>query len=183
MAKSTITPTPIAKSLEVLAAAKMLKDGFRTTVVSSELKMSSGRVSDIRNELLASGENEINSQKVGGALPSVSTFLRKHRLLDATAFVKCLLARFEIESGGACILNTPVETDLIVDSHRDYLSFMSPFGRPTAIELSNRLSLNESWVLARDVSMNLIRIYSCKTCQNDRIVHEDQRINTECPYC
>lgn len=168
----------LSHAYETQRIASLLSYGYRKKVIEAELKVTTSRVSRVFSELKALNISSLTSGQC--SLPTARHILQKKKALDATCFIKCLMARTK-HIGDVRGMRFELET--IRSAHIDYIKFMYSDTGVEGDESQPMIKINEAYVLARDLSDDLIRIYRCKKCDNDRVVHEEQKTSSNCQFC
>ena len=168
----------IERARQTAEAVDMLLRGYRTQTVCNELRLSRDRVAGIRSALIAEGYDLPSN--VRGVEITVPTIMSKaDGVIESTMFCHELMSYFNLLYPGHRILT---KRATVSDVNYAYTSYMRIMDRVNG-SLTTRLRITDCWVLARDLSMNLIYFYSCRKCGCHRVVHEDQKISTRCPFC
>lgn len=158
----------IAQFTQMAHAIKLLRQGYRTPIVVIETGLGTTKVRKLAKDL------HHGARQTSGALPSSPYFVScMPALADASLF-----ASIYRSMGGRSIFES-IDTDLLFNAHKIYMEV-----RSRDIYLNRTpLTINQCWVLARDLRSSMAWIRRCDEDKYIYIAVDGQKMSHGCPWC
>ncbi|MGL4900443.1 MAG: FlhC family transcriptional regulator [Shewanella sp.] len=158
-----------SKSELIARASLLIKYGFRTTIIALDTGLPSHVIRRLYKEVTGTSPGP-------GQLPESDAIVKSRRsMVEGT-----LLMALYVNIGGNNIYKQ-LNINALMKAYDAYLLAREEAELPTEIPWK-RLSINEGWVLARDLRSKLASLHRCR-CGSLYLTVSQQRIQLKCPVC
>lgn len=155
---------------ELFARATLLiKYGFRTTIIALDTGLPTHTIRRLYKEVTGNSPGP-------GQLPESDAIVKSRRALVEGS----LLMALYVNIGGESVYKK-LNIDALMKAYDAYLVAREEADLP-AENPWKKLTINEGWVLARDLRSKLASLHKCR-CGSLYLTVSQQRIQLKCPIC
>ncbi|MGR2868690.1 FlhC family transcriptional regulator [Vibrio vulnificus] len=150
-------------------ATLLIHYGFRTTIVALDTGLPSHVIRRLYKEVTGISPGP-------GQLPEADAIVKSRRALIEGS----LLMAFYVNIGGEGVYKN-LDLEALMKAYDAYLVAREEAELPPSVPWK-RLSINEGWVLARDLRSQVASLHRCR-CGSLYLTVSRQRIQLKCPVC
>ncbi|RLV58035.1 hypothetical protein D5018_19400 [Parashewanella curva] len=160
----------IQRSQKTLKAFRLLKAGFKTSIIVNDTGLKPDYIRSLTKELE-------NVQLKGGQLPEAKAILNTHfASIEGYAFLSTYLTLTTKQT------SNHLDLDVLARAYQLYIKIRNQCELCKSSNTS-AIDINEAWVLLRSFKINNIVFHRCRHCYNHFIIPADKQPNATCPFC
>ena len=160
----------IQRSQKTLKAFKLIKAGFKTSIIVND--------TGLKPDYIRCLSKELNDVKLkGGQLPEAKTILNTHfASIEGFAFLSTYLNLTSKR------ITSHLDLEELTQAHQLYIKIRNQCELCSSSNTS-AIDINEAWVLLRNFMINSIVFHRCRHCFNYFVIPSDKQHNATCPFC
>lgn len=159
----------LTKSELIARASLLIKYGFRTTIIALDTGLPSHIIRKLYKEITGFSPGP-------GQLPEADAIVKSRRALVEGS----LLMALYVNIGGESVYRN-LNINALMKAYDAYLVTRTEANLPNESPWK-KLTINEGWVLARDLRSKLASLHKCR-CGSQYLTVSQQRIQLKCPVC